>query len=153
MTWNVYRTIAVHGCKGGVGKSTVSAGIALSLVDQGFSVGLCDLDICGPNIACILGADESHVIWHQVKLDEYAIKYDAHAVTPTEDAYQANGACKNESSACCGDVFCDIALDRPDTATTSLLEPKEIHGIKLMSFAFIKSRSDLVCITAIYAIR
>ena len=47
--------IAVGSGKGGVGKSTVAANIAVSLAKDGASVGLLDADIYGPNIPRMLG--------------------------------------------------------------------------------------------------
>jgi Mrp family chromosome partitioning ATPase len=47
--------IMVLSGKGGVGKSTVATGLALSLARQGKSVGLLDIDITGPNIPKMLG--------------------------------------------------------------------------------------------------
>jgi Mrp family chromosome partitioning ATPase len=43
--------------KGGVGKSTVATGLALSLANQGKKVGLMDIDITGPNIPKMLGLE------------------------------------------------------------------------------------------------
>ena len=43
--------------KGGVGKSSVSAGLAVSLSRLGFKVGLLDVDIHGPSLARIMGVD------------------------------------------------------------------------------------------------
>lgn len=43
--------------KGGVGKSTVSANVALKLAEEGHSVGLMDCDMHGPSIPKILGIE------------------------------------------------------------------------------------------------
>lgn len=50
--------IAVGSGKGGVGKSTVAANLALSLKRQGFKVGLADVDIYDPSIPTLFGIDE-----------------------------------------------------------------------------------------------
>ncbi len=51
----VRHVIAVGSGKGGVGKSTVSVGLALALAETGAKVGLLDSDIWGPNIPQMLG--------------------------------------------------------------------------------------------------
>jgi ATP-binding protein involved in chromosome partitioning len=50
--------IMVMSGKGGVGKSTVSANLAVSLARKGYEVGVLDADVHGPNIPKMLGLDQ-----------------------------------------------------------------------------------------------
>ena len=52
---NVNHKIVVMSGKGGVGKSTVAANLAVFLSNQGYKVGLLDVDVHGPSIAGLLG--------------------------------------------------------------------------------------------------
>ena len=51
----VKKIVAVASGKGGVGKSTVAANLAVSLAKSEFKVGLCDCDLYGPSQALMLG--------------------------------------------------------------------------------------------------
>ncbi len=54
----VRHVIAVASGKGGVGKSTVAANLALALAQAGHRTGLCDCDIYGPSVALMFGGNE-----------------------------------------------------------------------------------------------
>ncbi len=54
----VRHIIAVGSGKGGVGKSTVAANLALALAQSGAKTGLCDCDIYGPSVAIMFGGNE-----------------------------------------------------------------------------------------------
>jgi len=51
------RIIAIASGKGGVGKSTVTANLAVTLAQRGLRVGLVDADLYGPSIPGMLGID------------------------------------------------------------------------------------------------
>ncbi|BFM15388.1 hypothetical protein R50073_15710 [Maricurvus nonylphenolicus] len=53
--------ILVMANKGGIGKSTVAANLAVALAEQGYSVGLGDADVHGPNAPRILGLQDARV--------------------------------------------------------------------------------------------
>ncbi|ELZ17450.1 Mrp/NBP35 family ATP-binding protein [Natrinema limicola] len=54
----VKNVVAVASGKGGVGKSTIAANLAVALADAGAAVGLLDADVYGPNAPTLLGLDE-----------------------------------------------------------------------------------------------
>lgn len=70
------RIIAISSGKGGVGKSTVSANLAIALAAQGHRVGLMDADIYGPNIPRMFGSfDKPVVIGGRIRpLDVHGVK-------------------------------------------------------------------------------
>lgn len=77
----VKHLVAVASGKGGVGKSTIAANLAVSLARNGFHVALVDADIFGPSIPRMFGVEnsrpevemigEQHVI---VPVERYGVK-------------------------------------------------------------------------------
>lgn len=55
---SIHCVVAISSGKGGVGKSTVSANIAVSLAQRGLRIGLIDADFYGPNIPRMMGVYE-----------------------------------------------------------------------------------------------
>ncbi len=60
--------VAVASGKGGVGKSTVAANLALALTKLGYTVGLMDSDIYGPSQQMMMGIDEKPMINEEEKI-------------------------------------------------------------------------------------
>src|SRR6476659_3465775 len=54
----VKQVIAISSGKGGVGKSTVAANLAVAMSLSGARVGLMDADIYGPNIPMMMGVQK-----------------------------------------------------------------------------------------------
>ncbi|HEX5257861.1 MAG TPA: Mrp/NBP35 family ATP-binding protein [Sphingomicrobium sp.] len=67
--------IAVGSGKGGVGKSTVSANLAIALARMGKKVGLIDADVYGPSQPTLLGSDAK-----PTAEDERLIPVEAHGI-------------------------------------------------------------------------
>lgn len=65
---DVKNIIAIASGKGGVGKSTVSANIALSLAATGAKVGLMDADIYGPTVPALFDIKEQPEVTEDKKL-------------------------------------------------------------------------------------
>jgi len=63
----VRHVVLVLSGKGGVGKTTVAANLAFAFSNHGFSTGLLDLDIHGPDIPAILGLEGAHMASYDKK--------------------------------------------------------------------------------------
>ena len=69
--------IAIASGKGGVGKSTVAANLAVALEMTGAAVGLCDCDIYGPSISLMFGTRDRPMATEENKIipiEQYNLK-------------------------------------------------------------------------------
>jgi ATP-binding protein involved in chromosome partitioning len=69
------RVIAIGSGKGGVGKSSISVNVAISLAKEGFRVGLLDADIWGFSIPRMLGIDDRLEAKESTKLIQPALAH------------------------------------------------------------------------------
>ena len=76
----VSHIIAVSSGKGGVGKSTVAANLAVALALQGYKVGLVDADIFGPSIPKMFGCEEAQPYMTEVDGKEYIVPVEKYGV-------------------------------------------------------------------------
>ncbi|MDR0832678.1 MAG: Mrp/NBP35 family ATP-binding protein [Candidatus Symbiothrix sp.] len=76
----VKNTIAISSGKGGVGKSTISANLAVALVQLGYKVGLLDADIYGPSIPKMFGEEDAKPYMEEVEGRERIVPIEKYGV-------------------------------------------------------------------------
>ena len=76
----VKNIIAISSGKGGVGKSTVSVNLAVSLANKGYKVGLLDADIFGPSLPKMFNEEEARPFLEPIDGKDYIIPIEKYGV-------------------------------------------------------------------------
>ncbi len=76
----VKNIIGVSSGKGGVGKSTVAANLAVALSRLGYRVGVLDADVFGPSMPKMFGLEEAQLYMHEVNGKDMIIPAEAYGV-------------------------------------------------------------------------
>lgn len=76
----VTNIIAVSSGKGGVGKSTVAANLAVALAMQGYKVGLVDADIFGPSVPKMFGCEDAQPYMEKVDNQDMIVPVEKYGV-------------------------------------------------------------------------
>lgn len=76
----VKNIVAVSSGKGGVGKSTVAANLAVALAMQGYKVGLVDADIFGPSIPKMFGCEDAQPYLEKVDNQDMIVPVEKYGV-------------------------------------------------------------------------
>jgi len=115
--------------KGGVGKSSVTTQLALSLCLQGYSVGVLDIDLTGPSIPRLFGIEQAKVRqapggWLPVQV------HDVHSIVLRNNLPAGAGSAPTSAS---------------DTDSPPSTDSRRVGALHVMSLGFLlRSRSDAV---------
>ncbi len=81
MLKGVKNIIGISSGKGGVGKSTVSANLAVALAKQGYKVGLLDADIFGPSMPKMFNVEDARPVADNIDGREVIVPVQKYGVT------------------------------------------------------------------------
>lgn len=86
---NVKNIVAVSSGKGGVGKSTLTVNLAMTLKNQGLKVGIIDADVYGPSIPMLMGKREEKPKSSSTKkimpIESFGVKFVSFGLFVAED--------------------------------------------------------------------
>ncbi|MCJ1398877.1 cytosolic Fe-S cluster assembly factor cfd1 [Xylographa trunciseda] len=139
---NVKNIVLILSGKGGVGKSSITTQLALSLSLAGHSVGILDVDLTGPSIPRLLGIEAAKVKqapggWLPVEVHPSQI---LSAAPPTTYPSSAPITTTNGS-----DLSAELLTSAPPTNGHADLQSKPIGSLHAMSLAFLlTSRSSAI---------
>lgn len=74
------RVIAITSGKGGVGKSSLTANLAIALTQQGYKVGILDADVYGFSIPALMGLEKDGVAEKPTRIDDMIVPPVGHDV-------------------------------------------------------------------------
>eukprot|EP00919_Chromeraceae_sp_WS-2016_P017419 GHVR01041494.1.p1 GENE.GHVR01041494.1~~GHVR01041494.1.p1 ORF type:complete len:388 (-),score=106.40 GHVR01041494.1:410-1573(-) len=136
--------------KGGVGKSTVAAQLAWCLSERGMTVGLLDIDICGPSIPRMMGVTREEVHrsadgWSPVYVNDRLSVMSIGFLLPSEDdpiiwrGPKKNGIIRQFLTDVCWGVCDVLIIDTPPGTSdehlsiVTLLKGAHIDGALLVT--------------------
>ncbi len=77
---SVKNVIAISSGKGGVGKSTIAANLAVALANTGAKVGLLDADIYGPSMPIMFGFAQERPVMEKIEGRDLLVPFERHGV-------------------------------------------------------------------------
>ena len=77
---HIKKIIVVASGKGGVGKSTIAAGIAMNLASEGYSTGLLDADIYGPSVPLLFNLKDKRPLVVDKEGKSYLIPFVSYGI-------------------------------------------------------------------------
>ena len=142
----VKHVIAVASGKGGVGKSTVAANLAVALEQTGARVGLCDCDIYGPSISLMFGSRERPMATEDnriIPIEQYGLRLMSMGFLLDDycarDFARANGDALYPAISAAGGMG-RTRLSRPRSATRA----RAISNSRLCKRSHRRARSSLL---------